>query len=258
MSKFDGIFLASDWDGTLYVNKQLSEENIEAIKYFQKHGGVFTVCSGRYYKYLQDFTEILGINTYIICYNGAYIVNNSTGEVLYQGFCDEYLFSILDKIIEYKMPYTTINIYDDKNEIPHSYTLEEYTAQKDKLKALNIYKVLLFAESSETAEDAVAEVNKLDLKDYIAVRSWSTSLEIMKKANSKGMAIRRVGERLGAKLIVAVGDYENDIEMIKAADIGYAVGNAVNSLKDVADRITVSAEDSALAKIIYDIERNLI
>ena len=41
--------------------------------------------------------------------------------------------------------------------------------------------------------------------------------------------------------------------MIRDADIGYAVENAADSLKAVADRITVSARDGAIAKIIDDL-----
>ena len=41
--------------------------------------------------------------------------------------------------------------------------------------------------------------------------------------------------------------------MITAADLGYAVGNAVDSLKLVADRITVHACDSAIARIIEEL-----
>ena len=52
---------------------------------------------------------------------------------------------------------------------------------------------------------------------------------------------------------MCVGDFENDISMIKEADIGYAVGNAADELKAVADRITVNAADGAIAKIIYEI-----
>ena len=132
MGKFDGVFLLSDWDGTVYFDKKLSNENIEAIKYFEANGGKFTICSGRYYKFLQEFVPILGIDTYLICYNGAYIINPITKEVLYEGYCDEHLFQILDEIVERQMPYTAINIYDSDNEAPVSYTLDEYISAKER------------------------------------------------------------------------------------------------------------------------------
>ena len=49
-------------------------------------------------------------------------------------------------------------------------------------------------------------------------------------------------------------DYENDIELLRAADIGYAVGDAQDSVKAVADRITVPCAEHALTKIIDEIK----
>jgi hydroxymethylpyrimidine pyrophosphatase-like HAD family hydrolase len=43
--------------------------------------------------------------------------------------------------------------------------------------------------------------------------------------------------------------------MIKAAGIGYAVANAVPEAKAVADRITVSNLDHAIARIIEDLDK---
>ena len=61
-----------------------------------------------------------------------------------------------------------------------------------------------------------------------------------------------LGER--AKLTVGVGNYENDIDLIRAADIGYAVGDAIPSVKAVSDRITVDCADHAIAQIIAELE----
>ena len=70
----------------------------------------------------------------------------------------------------------------------------------------------------------------------------------------------KLSEHLGIKPshIIAVGDYNNDIEMIKRAGVGIAVANATPETKAVADIVTVSNEEDAIAKIIYDIENGLI
>ena len=52
----------------------------------------------------------------------------------------------------------------------------------------------------------------------------------------------------------AVGDYNNDIGMLRTAGVGIAVANACPEAKAAADRITVSNEESAIAHIISDIE----
>ncbi len=51
--KFKGYLLCSDCDGTLtYGEEVLSEENVKAIKYFQKEGGIFTLAT-------EDFLNML-------------------------------------------------------------------------------------------------------------------------------------------------------------------------------------------------------
>jgi len=57
---------------------------------------------------------------------------------------------------------------------------------------------------------------------------------------------------------ISVGDNDNDASMLKSAKVGFAVENATESAKASADYITVSNEDDAIAKIIYDLDRGLI
>ncbi|MBQ3016890.1 MAG: HAD-IIB family hydrolase [Clostridia bacterium] len=256
MGKFEGILLATDWDGTFYQGK-LFDENIKALKYYVAEGGKFTVCSGRYSGFLASFKDIVPFNTYTICYNGAYIVDLDNNDILYKGFCDEHLFDIVDDIIEAKLEYTTISIYNDKDNEPVTYTIDDFFQKKEEIKKEKIYKILFRAETTDAGTRGAQAANKMELYNYIAVRSWGLSLEILKRENAKGAAIRRLAEHIGSKLVVAVGDYENDLDMIEAADIGYAVGNAIDEVKKIADRITVNVEDSAIAHIIYDLERDI-
>ena len=77
---------------------------------------------------------------------------------------------------------------------------------------------------------------------------------------SKGVAVRKLAEHLGIdeRDTVAVGDYDNDAAMLRAAGVGIAVSNASPAAKAAADVITVSNEEHAIAKIIHDIERGEI
>ena len=56
------------------------------------------------------------------------------------------------------------------------------------------------------------------------------------------------------KNTVAIGDYNNDIGMFRAARFGIAVSNACPEALAVADFVTVSNEEHAIAQVIYDIE----
>lgn len=52
---------------------------------------------------------------------------------------------------------------------------------------------------------------------------------------------------------MAFGDAENDIEMIKEAGIGVAMGNAMDSVKKVADVVTSSNDENGIGQVIDDL-----
>ena len=58
MKKFEGILIASDWDGTLCLGS-VTQKNIDAIKYFQENGGKFTICSGRHYNHVKKNADVV-------------------------------------------------------------------------------------------------------------------------------------------------------------------------------------------------------
>jgi len=84
--KFDGILICSDFDGTLYVNGSISDENANAIRYFQENGGYFTIASGRYPAFLAKHRHRVEANTYLIGLNGAMISSYDGTCVLRSGF----------------------------------------------------------------------------------------------------------------------------------------------------------------------------
>jgi P-type E1-E2 ATPase len=64
--------------------------------------------------------------------------------------------------------------------------------------------------------------------------------------------------RPSRKKTIAVGDYNNDVPMLRAAAVGVAVANACAEAKETANYHTVSNEEHAIAKIIEDIENGKI
>ena len=88
-------------------------------------------------------------------------------------------------------------------------------------------------------------------------RAGPAGLEGRPKNAGKGNAVAKLAWLLGGRekihTVIAVGDYENDISMIKYADIGYATANAAENVKAAADRVTVSNRDGAIAAIIKDL-----
>ena len=93
-------------------------------------------------------------------------------------------------------------------------------------------------------------------KDFDFIRSERTLFEILPKGIGKGKAVEKLAEHLGLDICktVAIGDYNNDISMFRAAGLGVAVSNACPDALAAADCITVSNEEHAVAKVIEDIE----
>ena len=56
------------------------------------------------------------------------------------------------------------------------------------------------------------------------------------------------------KTLVAIGDFYNDLEMIKDADIGVAVAAAPDQVKAVADLVVCDVHQGAMAQLIHHLE----
>ena len=255
MGKFDGILIATDLDGTLAIGKEINAKNIKAINYFKENGGKFTVCTGRVHTYLEDVLTMCTPNTYIISLNGATIVDAKSGEFLYRGYLPKSFTVMFDTIFKYAGDINDIFVYyKDCKEAAH-YKPSDIISGDAFIDIDNdIHKIVFSFKTEQIAILAENEANELKLCDLICTRSWPTGVEILHSDSTKGMSALRLKELIGSGILVTAGDFENDIPMLKAADIGYAVSNAIDSVKAVADKITVSASDGAIASIINDIE----
>lgn len=257
MGIFDGILICSDWDGTLCMNNTIPEKNVEAIRYFQQNGGAFTVCSGRYYPYIEAFSDKIKPNTYLISLNGAYVIHPETRECLYEGVISDFIFDFADEFANSDGLFYGMTVYLAGCERGIQLKPKEYLEKRAELLNKGVYKIIFVTDTPEKAVYIRDTVNERGADELVSVRSWSTGVEIIGKNNTKGHAARKVADTIGARLLVTVGDYENDISMIEAADIGYAVENATDDLKSLADRTTVNVSEGAIAAVIYELEREL-
>jgi hydroxymethylpyrimidine pyrophosphatase-like HAD family hydrolase len=93
-----------------------------------------------------------------------------------------------------------------------------------------------------------ARVNMLINKNY-----QGYILEILHPCVSKWDALQRWAQQEGiaTEAIMAVGDDENDLEMIRHAGLGVAMGNAAETVKAAADFITGSNAEDGLAQALY-------
>lgn len=77
-------------------------------------------------------------------------------------------------------------------------------------------------------------------------------LEVLPPGASKGWALRQLLKtlKIDAANVMAVGDAENDIEMIQLAGIGVAMGQAAQPVKDAADYVTATCDADGVAEAL--------
>ena len=103
------------------------------------------------------------------------------------------------------------------------------------------------------AKDSLWFREKLKERDmsvtaFSQAETRGNSGEITKAAFTKGTAVRYLGSYLGvsAENTIAIGDSENDLEMLRAAGVGIAMGNAADFVKEAADDVTESVDEDGV------------
>lgn len=267
MGKFDGILICTDLDGTIFKNdKTISRENMEAIEYFKKEGGYFTFVTGRMPFYVSYAVENVKPNVPIGCVNGGGLYDFQKNEYVWhsvmKGNVTELIKYIDDNVpaagIQVSTFYKTYFCKDNKTMVDFRKltNLENLVCDYNHVKE-PIAKIIFGSESEEeiqNIERLLKSHPKADEYDFI--RSEKRLYEILPKGIGKGTAIEKLCQYLDIDVskTIAVGDYNNDISMFKAAGIGIAVANACADALAAADYITVSNEEHAIAKVIHDLE----
>lgn len=268
MGKFNGILICTDLDGTLLRNDgTISTENLNAIEYFKQEGGIFTFITGRMPFFVSHIYNAVKPNAPFGCINGGglydYIkqgyVWNSTIPKDVVGlieFVDENFYDIGIQVNTFYKTYfckenQTMRIFRERTNLPN--IIRNYNEIKEP-----IAKIVFGSES----EAEILRLNKIITKHPLAkyfdfIRSEETLFEILPKGIGKGTAIQKLVQYLNIDInkTIAIGDYNNDISMFKIAKIGIAVSNACKAALVAADYITVSNEEHAVAKVIYDLEK---
>lgn len=267
MKKFEGILFCTDLDGTLLrKDKTISEENLRAIEHFKSEGGLFTFITGRMPYFAQDMYDAIKPNAPIGCCNGGGIFDYTNGKYLWTQDLPHSAIELAEYIGEHiadmGFHLTTYDkIYfcgenEEMGKFRRRTRLPNISCGFTELREPLVK--IVFCHPDEEMIDLTKELldahPRADEFDF--TRSERTLYEILPKGVGKGSALVKTAELLGIDMrkTVAVGDYNNDISMIRAAGLGFAVANARPDVKEAADFVTVSNEDSAIARIIADIE----
>ena len=115
---------------------------------------------------------------------------------------------------------------------------------------------ILFSGDREILEQISAKAKQMRIPESAdMVYTTYTYLEFLPKDTSKGNCLHDLRQQpeLASRTFIAIGDYSNDIELLQEADVAIAVANALPEVKAIADFITRSNDEHALADLIENI-----
>lgn len=264
MKNYDKMMLLSDMDGTLLDSGgQVSIINRMAIREFIAAGGRFGIATGRSHLNFEAFLTGVEVNAPCILYNGCALYDMEEKRFIelctlpteklapYLQFCLQDFPGLMVQVYCPEMCYIISDEELSEKEVVENHkpnlfcTMEEILTQP--------WIKLLISGDPEELKSLEGEIDTFRLRSEINwVYSQDRYLEILPANVSKGSMLKKLKEGYGSGYTVyAVGDYNNDIEMLEAADVGIATANALPSVKKAADAMTVSNDENAIAHIIH-------
>ena len=253
MTDLSNVLILSDFDGT-FAGKEtrIVQRNLDAIRHFQSLGGHFTFCTGRLPSMMKlvypDFPSI--VNAPLIMCNGAIIYDAKNGEPIEERFFDgvKARADISDIMSKFKIK---LGCYADDGILQHVSTPYEIIGDRFR-------KVNLNFEDNDTAVACRSYVNNTYSDRYLCFRSSSKFAEIVDRSVSKGRRISYMKEyykSLGIDnlKVYCIGDYENDIDMLRNADKAFCPSNAIDEVKALCHHILCDHDEGAVADMIEHI-----
>ena len=111
MGKFDGIFIASDMDGTLLDDTHaIQRETIQALEYFTQNGGYFSLATGRTRPATAAYRKLLPCNGPGVYLNGAIICDEALEKVIYMEGLDDGAKQLAREVME-AYPHLGIEVF---------------------------------------------------------------------------------------------------------------------------------------------------
>ena len=242
------IFL--DIDGTVMSSKGFHERTVEAIAKAREKGHMVFINTGRanstIYEHIRAAVNPDGIIS-------------SLGSLVRIG--DETLYAtyISDEIIRYVMAFcerhsVRVTLGGENHSVSYCglcFLGKDYEifSIEDMYERFPNIKVAKFSFERQLTDEEVSELTK-----YFTVYNHKTYAEVTLIGNSKAVAMEMVRKKLGVDIshVIAMGDSDNDAEMLEAAGISVVMGNAPDYMKEKADFVTLHCDEGGVG---YAIEK---
>ena len=239
--------IVTDIDGTLVNNqKEVPESFWEVFKEIRARGINFCVASGRQIQSLHELFAPIKDEIAFAPDNGASLIYK--GETLFENPLNpdgirpiletcEQIGQIGVALCGRENAYIktdSVTIFDEiARHYPAHTKVKNFSEVND-----DIFKITI-------CDEGISRINSYPLlkkyeNDFNVVVSGEIWLDITRSDVNKGVAVRRLQEKLGVlpSETVVFGDHMNDVEMIQTAEMSYAMKNAQEALKAIANYVT--------------------
>lgn len=261
--------IATDLDGTLLgSDTNISKENLDAIKRLYKKGIKIAVLTGRTFYEIPYELRSCGYIDYFVYSNGAGI-DNSKHETIY---CESIekdtakeIYNILSsyetfiEIYANKTPFVDkrkfsdehFNYYKiDRDFIPEIHKSRKAISNLSEIMDSDLYNIEMFDVFFRNNDERENCYNRIchEFDNVEITSSMRNNLEIMRKGINKGTGLQRLCKTAGYHPddVMVIGDSKNDITAFKTAKKCYAVSNACDEIKSMADKIICSNDDNIM------------
>lgn len=268
--------IAMDLDGTLLNSrKQLSTKVKSVLKECAARGIHVVLASGRARCGVDPLAKELSVVRYALTTNGGGVWDLQQNQLIYSRALDrEVVLDLIDQVSPYPVMY---DVYVDgigKSETKFLEHLEDYGVCGP-IRQLVLDTRELVPGIRQYVEMGTRPIEKMNLffadmdlrqrlrkllaaDDRITVTSsLENNLEINARGTDKGDGLSHLAEFLGIPRegVMAFGDGENDIAMLRFAGLGIAMANSLEEVKLVADAVTGSNDQDGVA---YAIEKYIL
>jgi Cof subfamily protein (haloacid dehalogenase superfamily) len=273
MADFRNVLIATDLDGTFFgIRTRLVERNLQAVEKFKTLGGHFTAATGRIRqnitRSIPQYRELF--NAPLITANGAYVWDGQSDRAISKTAMDPTLVRDVVRYVHELHPDVGVRVSTetgflaDINRMPPvlQYDLGRMTnaeavllpVDEWEIDGAQWFKIVVRGDAADLATvRPLVEARFGDALEYST--SSPTFYELQAKGCTKASAMRLVADRLAAELghpilTVAVGDHENDLPMLRAADLAGCPENALDAVQAATRFHLCHCDEGAIADLI--------
>lgn len=271
MGRFSDILLTVDYDRTLTApDSTIPERNLQAIRYFMEEGGAFTVNTGRSAPMSRQLMNRIPVNAPFLLYNGSAAYDRGQLVQLHpiELNMEKTLREIQQRFPDACLELQGVNAHYCFRENPAwdhfndavgcAHAHASFDQDLGPFLKFTLYIGPLQDSVAPLFQGTPSEIARLDyieaqlrkdLGDRVEIlRAGARIVDIHAKGVSKIRAARELQARLGRKILVCIGDAENDISMLTGADYAFCPSDGV-----VADHFpnVCPCAEGAVADVIY-------